>query len=362
MMDEEIIKKHVNSLKELFHQQKGEHHLIVMHDYPDPDAIASAWAHSHLCRAFGVDSTIAYGGEVSHPQNIAMMQLLEIDVVRSDALEALGNYDGYVLVDNQGVNTALFSKLKDSDIPCLAIVDHHAKQETVEALFTDVRSVGSASTIYVQYIQAGLFELNRSNQRHVRLATALMHGIRTDTDCLTRAAPVDYEAAAFLSTIQDPSLLHEITSVKRQKRVMEVIEKALARRRVLDNFALAGVGYLRQQDRDIIPQVADFLLTEEDVHSVIVYGVVRSDEDGESIVGSLRSTKLTINIDQFLKETFGNDSQGQPYGGGRRHAGAFEIPLGFISGVYDDEHANLKWELVDRTVSHKILHKLGQTQ
>ena len=44
----------------------------------------------------------------------------------------------------------------------------------------------------------------------------------------------------------------------RSKRVMEVIERSLRNRQVQNNFSLSGVGYLRYEDRDAIPQAADF--------------------------------------------------------------------------------------------------------
>ncbi len=117
---------------------------------------------------------------------------------------------------------------------------------------------------------------------------------------------------------------------------------------------------MRRKDRDIIPQVADFLLTEEDVHTVVAYGVVMNEDGSESVVGSLRSTKLTLNPDEFLKECLGADDSGRYYGGGRRYAGGFEIPVGFISGSFDEEYDELKWKLIDRKVRQDILGKLGK--
>jgi nanoRNase/pAp phosphatase (c-di-AMP/oligoRNAs hydrolase) len=43
------------------------------------------------------------------------------------------------------------------------------------------------------------------------------------------------------------------------------------------------------------------------------------------VIGSLRTTKLTLDPDEFIKEAFGQDSQGRFFGGGRTGAGGFEI-------------------------------------
>jgi nanoRNase/pAp phosphatase (c-di-AMP/oligoRNAs hydrolase) len=56
---------------------------------------------------------------------------------------------------------------------------------------------------------------------------------------------------------------------------------------------------------------ADFLLTEENVHTAVVYGVLRKDRHAEALVGSMRTTKLTLSPDRFLKEALGVDETGR---------------------------------------------------
>ena len=60
-------------------------------------------------------------------------------------------------------------------------------------------------------------------------------------------------------------------------------EAALHARTVRNGFSIAGVGYVRWADRDAIPVAADFLLTEENVHTSIVYGLL-GEEDGREVV------------------------------------------------------------------------------
>src|SRR4030095_258960 len=107
----------------------------------------------------------------------------------------------------------------------------------------------------------------------------------------------------------DQEMLAAILSNQRSRNTMEVIQAALASRLVRDNYSVAGVGYLRYEDRDAIPQAADFLLTEENVHTAIVYGLVI--EGGrEMVIGSLRTKKATLNPDAFLKEALGGPPPG----------------------------------------------------
>jgi nanoRNase/pAp phosphatase (c-di-AMP/oligoRNAs hydrolase) len=141
---------------------------------------------------------------------------------------------------------------------------------------------------------------------------------------------------------------------------MRVIERALHGRIVRSGFSIAGAGYVRWADRDAIPVAADFLLTEENVHTSIVYGLLAEEDGREVVTGSLRTLNPTMQVDRFLKEGLGEDLQGRPYGGGRSRAGGFEIPLGFLKGDEDDpEQQELKWELYDRRVRRKLFRQAG---
>lgn len=343
-----------DELRKFLENHRDERHVIVMQDYPDPDAISSALAHALLSQKYAIRTDLIYLCEVSHPENLALLRVLEIEVLRWSKDFKADEYDGAIFVDNQAINTAIWPKLEQAGVRPLAIIDHHSPQAAPPVEFFDIRPVGATATLYTQYFMDGLMPLQSGHRPHAKLATALMHGLRTDTGNLVNAREEDFTAAAYLSRYFSASLLNEILSVKRSSQVMEGIEKALSTRKQVNHLTLAGIGFLRRKDRDIIPQVADFLLTEEDVHTVVVYGVVMNDDGSESIVGSLRSSKLTLSPDQFLKDALGVNEGGNPYGGGRRNAGGFEIPLGFMSGSYDDDYDQLKWKLIEKKI-HKVI-------
>jgi nanoRNase/pAp phosphatase (c-di-AMP/oligoRNAs hydrolase) len=116
--------------------------------------------------------------------------------------------------------------------------------------------------------------MDKSLREHVMLATALTHGIITDTIGLTRASREDFHAAGFLSDFRDADLLQQIMNQARPKKTMEVIHRALEDKVTVESFFIAAVGYLRAEDRDAIPQTTDFLVTEENIHTAVVYGIV----------------------------------------------------------------------------------------
>jgi nanoRNase/pAp phosphatase (c-di-AMP/oligoRNAs hydrolase) len=345
-------------LAALLEAHRGERHAIVMQDYPDPDAISGAWAHKMISARFGVECDIIYEGRISHQENLALVQLTELEMVRYSEGYNLGQYQGTVFVDNQGTTAALTDRFTAVEVKPLVIVDHHEKQDRIQAEFTDIRQIGATATIYTEYIREGMLELNKSDPTHVKLATALIHGIRSETSGLMRARNEELEAAAFLSRFADTSLLEDILSAKRSKQVMDVIRLALENREIQDSYSISGVGFLRSEDRDSIPQAADFLLTEENVHTAIVYGIILKG-DKEMVVGSMRTSKVTLNPDEFLKEALGATETGRYYGGGRRGAGGFEIAIGFLAGIKDEELVRMKWRLYDELIKKKLLEKIG---
>ncbi len=339
---------------------RGERHVIALQAFPDPDAISSAFAHRLISARFDIETAIVYSGRISHPQNIALVKLLGIDLLRYDESMKLNDYQGAVFVDNQGTTCeALVQALEAAGVPALIVVDHHDPQERLKPEFSDLRRTGATATIYAEYLERGPLEMDKSQRDHVMAATALTHGLITDTGGFIRAGPEDLQAACFLSRFRDADLLEQIMSQARSKQTMEVIRRALGNRVVVENFSLAGIGYLRAEDRDAIPQAADFLLTEENVHTAFVYGIVIGDDRDEALIGSMRTSKITLDSDEFIKEVLGKNSNGRHYGGGKASAGGFEIPIGFLAGEHNEEYRELKWQVYNEQIKHKLFAKIG---
>lgn len=345
-------------LATLLEAHKGERHAIVMQDYPDPDALSTAWAHKMIAARYGIECDIVYEGKISHQENLALVQLTDIELARYGEGCDLKQYQHTIFVDNQGTTSKLTDRFEAAGVTPLVIVDHHEPQNRITAEFMDIRKIGATVTIYTEYMRDGLLELKKTDPRHAMLATALMHGVRSETAGLVRAEAAEFEAAMFLSQFVDHSMLEDILSVKRSKQVMDIIRLALENREIHDNYSISGVGYLRVEDRDSIPQAADFLLTEENAHTAIVYGIIIKGER-EMVVGSMRTDKVTLNPDEFLKEALGATETGRYYGGGRRGAGGFEIPIGFLAGIQDDDLDRMKWKLYNELIKKKFFAKIG---
>ena len=341
-------------------RHKDERHIAALQDFPDPDAISSALAYRVMAAKFDIDVDIVYEGRISHQENMALVQSLDIELTRFTEGLPLDRYDGAVFIDNQGTTTRLTDRLAQANVPTLAVIDHHAPQGLLTPEFSDVRPLGAAATILTDYLRSGeVLTLDTESDGHIQLATALVHALRTETLGFIRAGAEEYAAGAFLSQHHDPRRLESILRVQRSRGTMDVIQIALTDRVVLEGFSIAGVGYLRHADRDAIPQATDFLLSEENVHTAIVYGIMVGEGEREIVTGSMRTGKLTLDIDQYLKSALGSDGRGRFYGGGRSRAGGFEIPVGFLEGQLDQEQMRLKWEAFDQQIRARLLRAAG---
>ncbi|HEX8184658.1 MAG TPA: bifunctional oligoribonuclease/PAP phosphatase NrnA, partial [Blastocatellia bacterium] len=120
-------------LSALLEKRRGERHAIVMQDYPDPDAISTAWAHKMIASRFGIDCDIVYEGRISHQENLALVQLTDIELHRYSDSDHLDQYQGTVFVDNQGTTSALTDRFAALGVKPVVIVDHHERQDRIEA-------------------------------------------------------------------------------------------------------------------------------------------------------------------------------------------------------------------------------------
>ncbi|MCU0524999.1 MAG: bifunctional oligoribonuclease/PAP phosphatase NrnA [Elainella sp. Prado103] len=361
-----LTEQKVEEIRRILGQYRGSRQILALQDFPDPDALSCAWAYKLIAQQYDIRCDIVYAGALSHQENIALVRLTGLPAQRwtPQVLKEKdwSAYQSCVFIDNQGTTTQLMPYVQQAGLPIAVVIDHHASQGELKAEFIDLRpQVRATATILVQYLQAGLLSFNTNNSEHVKCATALMHGLRSDTNSLMQAQEEDFLASAYLSRFSDAQLLNSILYASRSKRVMDVIERSLRNRVLQNNFSIAGVGYLRYDDRDAIPQAADFLVTEENVHTAVVYGIVHDeDEELEVVIGSLRTSKLTLDPDEFIKEAFGQDAQGRFFGGGRSMAGGFEIPMGFLSGFNENsEYTRMKWEVFDAQIKQKLFRLIN---
>jgi nanoRNase/pAp phosphatase (c-di-AMP/oligoRNAs hydrolase) len=332
---------------------RGSNVLIVIKGHPDPDCLGSASALQYCYREFEIQSSILYFDEISHPENRALVKVIEMEMTLYDKEFDFSGFDYLAFVDSQDatINGQDMNQLP----PLLTFVDHHKETGKVQAEFIDIREdLGATSSIFSEYIEyLPELSLQKSLTTHAYIATALMHGIRTDTDDLMLASANDFYAAGYLRQFIDRDLLRMVSKQSVTARTMEIITKGLNNKIIKGTFLLAGVGFVREEDRDGIAQTADFLIRHEGVETAVVFGIVNE----KHVDGSLRTSSATVDPDRWLKELFGNDESGRPFGGGRRNKGGFRIPLGLLGR---SPNRKALWQLGEQTIHDIIFEKIGE--
>ena len=274
--------------------------LIVCHDNPDPDALASALAMKHLCETMGHTSTIIHGGMIEHQQNRAMVKLLEMDIRKLildwEVEDLLKESDIVICVDfsHPGSNNVLPQKC----VPHI-VIDHHTSEERPAGDVILVRSEFAATSSLIASIL-----MNSGIEMNSEIATALAFGIRTDTLGFTRSFnAVDLRALSWLGAWIDWDLMRSFESPPRSQEVLSIFKQALADAELENGLMLVPISDM--VDRDALSQVADFLLPTEGVKIVVSYGVRMT-----KVILSVRSNDDSKHVGRLLAKTFEKGSAG----------------------------------------------------
>jgi nanoRNase/pAp phosphatase (c-di-AMP/oligoRNAs hydrolase) len=295
---------------------------VVMHDNPDPDAIASAVALRTLAERAGLEADACYYGDISHQENRALVNLLEYDLVNLDPDEdPRETYGGFALVDHSrpGVNDQLPAEMSVD-----VVIDHHPPRGPVEASFVDLRSdVGATSTLLTGYLEGFTVEPSPA------VATGLLFGIRVDTKDFSREVSIeDFRAAATLVPHVDADALDRIESPSVSVETLECIGRAIRKRQVHGEVVVSCIG--RTNDRDALAQAADTLLDLEGVSVTFVYGYT-----DEMVYVSARARATDLDLGEALRDAFGQIGSA---GGHADMAGA-QLPVGALAVRFDEDEA-----------------------
>src|SRR5215467_1185168 len=143
----------------LLHALEGPAPLIILpHDNPDPDSLASAAALKYLAQELlEKDAVIAQGGIVGRAENRAMLTYLSIDLRPVSELN-LGADSLVALVDTQPGR--INNSLPRGIVPAVVIDHHPAYGDYHQVPFLDLRDeYGATSTILTEYVRESHIDL-----------------------------------------------------------------------------------------------------------------------------------------------------------------------------------------------------------
>lgn len=295
---------------------------VVTHDNPDPDAIASAIALTDLAETVGLSADACYYGEISHQENRAMVNVLDLELTRFESTADVAEYGGIALVDHSrpGINDGL-----PTDLAVDIVVDHHPPRGPVAGSFVDIRTLaGATSTIFAEYVERFGAGFDRAT------ATALLYGIRVDTnDFVRETSALDFRAAATLRPHVNQSLLDRIEQPTIDGETFDTIARAIKSRARYDDVVVASCG--RVASRDALPQAADRLLSMDGVRTTLVYGFIE-----EMVYLSARSRDRELDVGEVIRDAF------EPIGsaGGHSDMAGAQLEIGVLGSVDPDGEAD----------------------
>ena len=99
----------------------SKHVYIQTHNFPDADAIASAFGLSVLLEKYGIISSICYRGQIERYSTNELVNSLGIKMINIEELKDINRNDEVILVDSQKGNSNIITT-KGDEIIC---IDHH---------------------------------------------------------------------------------------------------------------------------------------------------------------------------------------------------------------------------------------------
>lgn len=343
---------------------------LFTHAYPDPDAVGSmmgmAWM---LNRAFELECDLFYDGEVSHPQNGVIKNLLDPGLRRVNEWQA-EKYALNILLDtipeNAGVGKASKKPEKDEDEDKEkkkppefgVVVDHHRDLPQDYSGVLVHKKVGSCAAIVFDMIKHFVKTedwFDKDSDFDTKVATALIAGIVTDTEHMMSDDSTEYEFKAYseLFPYRDGDALKEIVFYKRPKFWIDKKAEGCAQA-ILDErgYAIVGLGVIPDVHRDLIADMAEEMVSWTSVETAIAFAVI----GGTRVEGSVRSNNASLTVSDFCRKLGGQHGSG----GGKHGKGAYRLPLAGFSIDPDEEEQDVQeaWETIKKRETKRIMRSI----
>lgn len=308
--------------------------LIITHDYPDPDAIATALALQYLAeRSYGIRSRIVYKGIIGRVENRAMVSLLRIPVHKVRPSD-IRNYEHAALIDTQ-------PDFENNPYPrnrkVTLVIDQHpyVKPPLAQLALIDTEC-GATSIILAQALLLSGLEIPK------RVATALVYGILSDTLGLYRAHRADIiQTYLDILPLCDMRALIRIQNPPKSKKFFSTLKRGLQGARAFRGLIVSHLGEVDHPD--LVSEIADFLLTYRGMDRSLCTGRYK-----DKLYVSLRSNQLTDDTPEILRDIFDD----------RKEAGGHDMVAGGSFHVRRKERKEAPWQEAENRLETRLLKRL----
>lgn len=275
--------------------------LIILHDNPDPDCLASAMALRHLlAMKLSREAVIAFSGMIGRSENIAMAKVLEITLIPFEMVN-LNEFSAICLLDTQP-GTGNNSLPPDYRVDI--VIDHHPLREaTQKCRWVDIRAdYGVTATILYEYLVAQQIHIS------TKLATALFYAIKSETQDLGREAnQPDRDAYLRLFPVANKRLLYEITYPKLPVEHFRTIHNGVENTTIYGKLAVVNLRSICFPE--VVSEIADYLIRLEGIETVLSMGHYH-----DQVILSIRTTSTLLNAGEIIKRLVAGKGVGGGHG------------------------------------------------
>ena len=289
--------------------QPNDSLLLLMHGSPDPDAIASAMAlHAIIKQTKGLTKSAFVSTEpIKRQQNKELALAMRLNIRLVNQVD-VNSYRMIALMDAQP--SFLDGALKF--IQPQIVFDHHPREGNWKATLEDIRpKYGALSTILTEYLLCSRIKVSKN------LHTALLYGIKTDTDNFDRDTLIeDISAYAYHTRYGNLRLIRRIELNQTPISYLKYFDQAFHN---MSHFRGRRIGFLGSvESPDVCVQVADFYLRLIGTNYVVIAGIV-----DEKLIIIFRGDGYRRDCGAIAQMSCGLIGQG----GGHRSAARIEISL-----------------------------------
>lgn len=283
--------------------------VILTHDNPDPDAIATGWALLRLLsERTDHNVRLVGGGDIVRAENRQMVRLLKPPLELVSQL-VVDDSTGVVLVDCglEATNHLLAGHMDR----VVAVLDHHPARKRPRGIFLDVRPrVTASATIAATYLR------QQNIEPDAPLATGMLYAIESETRGYeTHFSPTDRSVLPWLMRYADPQQLAEIQNAPLERDYYGDLVLALQSTFTYDGAAFCLLP--RAEGPEIVGEVADLLVRCDTIRRVLCGAAF----DGDLLL-SVRTDHAGGNASQLLRKTI----DGLGFGNGHTHRAGGKLP------------------------------------
>lgn len=294
----------MNDLKKLIEILSDGNIYIQTHNYPDPDAIASAFGLQKLLEYYGINSKICYDGTAEKLSAQVMLSNFGIEMISIRELTDMSQNDKIVTVDSQKYNSNLTDLIGDE----VACIDHHPTITQCSYLYRDIRIVGACSSLIADYYFSNGIDIEQN------VASALVYGIKMDTADFSRGlTQFDVEMYAKLFPYADNDLLNRMKINTMEFTDLKAYGSAIKNIRVFGNVGYAFIPF--ECADALIAMISDFILALDIIELSVIYAV-----RGDGYKFSVRSEIPELHAGKIVNAALSDIGSG---GGHARMAGGY---------------------------------------